>query len=232
MEIKICTQCGQEKPKTNEYFLKLERGIDGLRGACRECVKARRRRHYQQNKEKVVAWNRGWRKRNSEILKEYHDKYYKENREAICQQKQEYYYLNKDRLTKYHKQYLQTERGRQVHQRLRELRRARKRTVPATYTIEQWAQCKSHFNNTCAYCGKPYEQLQQDHFIAVKNGGEYTVSNIVPACLKCNYSKQDKDFFVWYPKKKYYAKKREQKILKYLGYVDGGGQQLSILAIP
>ena len=45
METKVCTKCGIEKPATNEYFYKSERGLYGLRSNCKECAnKATRER--------------------------------------------------------------------------------------------------------------------------------------------------------------------------------------------
>jgi hypothetical protein len=69
----------------------------------------------------------------------------------------------------------------------------------------------------CKQCGKE-EKLTQDHFKALSNNGEYTKNNIIPACINCNSSKNDADFFAWYPKQSFYSKKQELKILKYLNY--------------
>jgi hypothetical protein len=54
------------------------------------------------------------------------------------------------------------------------------------------------------------------------------VDNIIPSCMKCNISKNNSDFFIWYPKQPSYSKSREKKILKYLGYKDKI-QQLSLI---
>jgi 5-methylcytosine-specific restriction endonuclease McrA len=105
-------------------------------------------------------------------------------------------------------------------------RRARERNLPNTYTAEQWDICKNHFNNFCAYCGEE-KPLEQEHFLALSKGGEYTHNNIIPVCKSCNSGKQDNDFFDWYPKQDFYNKKREKKILKFLNY-NNGIQQLSL----
>jgi 5-methylcytosine-specific restriction endonuclease McrA len=41
------------------------------------------------------------------------------------------------------------------------------------------------------------KRLTQDHFIPVAKGGPYTQNNIVPACKRCNSSKNDKDAMEW-----------------------------------
>jgi len=105
-------------------------------------------------------------------------------------------------------------------------RRSRKEQLLNTFTIQQWEATKLYFNNSCAYCGKDLP-LEQEHFIALTKGGEYTTNNIIACCRSCNSSKSNKDFFSWYPKYKYYNKKRETKILKYLSYKDNV-QQLAL----
>ena len=92
-------------------------------------------------------------------------------------------------------------------------REASKLLLPNSFTTKQWNGVKKHFNNECAYCGKTLP-LQQEHFLALSKGGEYTTNNIVCACSRCNSSKNNRDFFTWYPKQKYYSKGREIKILK------------------
>lgn len=70
-----------------------------------------------------------------------------------------------------------------------------------TTTYRGWEnsaqQIKKYFNNRCAYCGKELP-LQQDHFIALSKGGEYSKNNIVPSCQSCNGSKGAKEFETWY----------------------------------
>jgi len=48
----------------------------------------------------------------------------------------------------------------------------------------------------CVYCGSS-EIKRWDHLIAVKNGGETVLGNMVPACSKCDDSKRDLPFEVW-----------------------------------
>jgi 5-methylcytosine-specific restriction endonuclease McrA len=112
------------------------------------------------------------------------------------------------------------------HNMVWQKRRAKKLSLPYTLTSKQWQQIKEYFNNKCAYCGKELP-LSKEHFIPLSKGGEYTINNIIPVCLSCNSSKQDKDFFKWYPAQSFYSKAREKRILKYLGYKNDK-QQLKI----
>jgi 5-methylcytosine-specific restriction endonuclease McrA len=93
--------------------------------------------------------------------------------------------------------------------------RARKRSLLAEFTAEDWNACLASFDNRCAYCGKK-RKLAQEHFIPVSKGGHYTVDNMLPACKSCNSSKNDRDFSEWYPNYAYYSADRVRKIIEYL----------------
>lgn len=116
-------------------------------------------------------------------------------------------------------------------------RRTKQKKLPAILTLEQWTSIKEDFNNQCAYCGMTEEehlkqfgeQLHQEHFIPLSEGGEYTHSNIIPACRSCNSSKNNSNFFDWYPEQEFYDEEREIEILKHLNYLTEDIQQLSIL---
>ena len=141
--------------------------------------------------------------------------YHKTHREQESIRQKIYLKVNKDHKAEYDKQYrLEHPSERRIlHQR----RKARKRSLINTFTTEQWEKIKDDFNNQCAYCGKN-KPLTQDHFVALSNGGEYTISNIVPACQSCNSSKGSRPFSTWYKLQPFYNKQREGKVLKYLGY--------------
>lgn len=67
----------------------------------------------------------------------------------------------------------------------------RKRQLPATLTVAEWESALEYFECSCAYCGKPSDNLHQEHFMPLAKGGGYTKDNIVPACSECNQSKSD-----------------------------------------
>lgn len=56
-------------------------------------------------------------------------------------------------------------------------------------TLEQWQETLEYFRQKCAYCGGEYEVIE--HYLPVSIAGT-TVSNCVPACLKCNIMKDKK----------------------------------------
>lgn len=50
-----------------------------------------------------------------------------------------------------------------------------------------YAKCSGH----CAYCGceLEYKDMQVDHVIPLRRGGEDVISNMLPACRSCNHYK-------------------------------------------
>lgn len=49
---------------------------------------------------------------------------------------------------------------------------------------------------TCTFCGTD-QDLTVDHVMSLNAGGADTASNVVPACLACNSSKNDQPLAVW-----------------------------------
>lgn len=89
--------------------------------------------------------------------------------------------------------------------------RARKRgnKAPCAADIKQRVeQCY----NSCVYCGGPYEHL--DHVVPVSTGGVDAIHNLVPSCSRCNLSKNNTDWGLWYGKQSFYDEKRERWIVE------------------
>ncbi len=70
-------------------------------------------------------------------------------------------------------------------------RKARKRNAPVNdFTSRQWKEILEYFNHACAYCLRQDVPLTMEHMTPLSRGGENSASNVVPACLSCNASKQ------------------------------------------
>jgi 5-methylcytosine-specific restriction endonuclease McrA len=202
---KNCPECGNRYPATTEYFYKAKGRLFGVSVKCRSCS----------NKQSVES-SKKWYIANKEHCAERWQRYYRKNREYHLERARKYKEANPEKV-------------KHNYRRKDRRRRKEKAGLPVTFTIEQWLQCKEHFKHKCAYCGKK-KKLTQDHFVALVNGGEYTRDNILPACINCNSSKNNKDFFDWYPEQKFYSATRERKILQYLNH-DGKSQQITLLAL-
>jgi 5-methylcytosine-specific restriction endonuclease McrA len=206
--------------------------------------------YYEENKEHILKQAKLFRKENKEILYKQKKKYIEANKEKVAERARQYWYNNKESFSQKGKKYRikNKEREQERHKRYYmenphiyrqagERRRAKAKKLPYTLTIEEWNDIKLYFDNSCAYCGMTEEKhlekfneiLHQEHFIALSNGGEYTCNNIIPACRSCNSSKNNKDFFEWYPKQEFYSSEREEKIMKFLNYKSNDMQHLSII---
>lgn len=60
-----------------------------------------------------------------------------------------------------------------------------------TLTLKEWESIKDYFGHRCAYCGTQRSKLTMDHIVPVISGGRTDAYNIVPACGKCNSSKNN-----------------------------------------
>ena len=237
-----CKECVREYKK--QYYIankeKVCSNVSEYRENNKEKVKESKSEYYNKNKEKILAKNKQWRienkarkaemdrlwgQNNKEHMQKRSKKYREENKEQIALTKREWYFRNKVNVTNYitewHKE--NPERLNTYQQR----RRAKRKMLPSTLTLAEWKKIQKDFNSGCAYCGE-IVGLEQDHFVALTKGGEYTHNNIIPSCRSCNASKGNKDFFEWYPTYEHYSKQREKFILEYLGYIEDT-QQLSIL---
>jgi 5-methylcytosine-specific restriction endonuclease McrA len=180
VKIKKCSQCGEDKIASSEYFYRNKGYKDGIRSECKECVREYSKEYRKNNKDEIKEYNKEYRENNKEYYKEY-----KEN--------------NSDKYNEGNKR-----------------RREMIKSLPNTLTKEQWKEKLEIFNHSCAYCGK-VKKLCEEHFISVFNQGGRTYDNMIPACISCNSSKGENDFFDWYPTYKHYDKDRFDFILKHLG---------------
>lgn len=240
--LRKCRYCENEYPATDKYFAKDKYYKYGITYRCLNCKKEKdetyrqehaeelkqyRDNYYRENiehikgrydKQKKKIYNKQYRDCNLKRVREEEKNYYQQNKEVVKQKRRLYYEQHKDKVKAI------TGRYQRTHSELTRMYRHRRKTkelnLPNSYCLEQWQLTKQYFNKCCAYCGKEIV-LQQDHFIPLSRGGEYTINNIIPACKSCNSSKNDGDFFEWYSRQKFYSKKRESKILRYLNYRNG-----------
>lgn len=76
-------------------------------------------------------------------------------------------------------------------------RRARLRAADAG-VIDQttWRKVVADFDGLCAYCRRR-PGITVDHVIPLVRGGKHELSNLVPACKRCNSSKGIKEVQAW-----------------------------------
>jgi hypothetical protein len=242
--MKTCIKCNIEYPATTEFFYKSQTHKDGLINTCKKCksiiskdyqtknaeeIKAQRKKYYHENIEKVKESQLRYRLNNHEKVKEMTIRWRAKNQEHIAEYYRKKYGRNerstKDSVYKYRKKFASKDEALLHEKKSKVLRNQKRRSLAkeleSNFSLEQWQDCKEFFDNKCCYCGKSSDKLQQEHFISIKHGGEYTIRNIIPACNTCNIKKRDKNFFEWYPKQEFYSPERQSKILCYLSIQEG-----------
>jgi 5-methylcytosine-specific restriction endonuclease McrA len=86
----------------------------------------------------------------------------------------------------------------------------------------------AEFGNRCAYCNGTGD-LHIEHVIPISKGGTHALGNILPACLRCNYSKGTKEVETWYRRQTFFAETRWRKICRALGWQRSSVGQLALL---
>lgn len=67
-------------------------------------------------------------------------------------------------------------------------RRARKSGNGGSHTLQEWREKRALLGNVCFYCGEA-KPLTRDHKIPLVLGGTDDITNILPACARCNSRK-------------------------------------------
>ncbi len=188
----VCYMCKCEKPL--DCFNKDKRGTRGVQKVCKNCRQLLR----------DTDENRTRKREN------YHN-----NIENHRKRDRERYYRDKEKRT------LVNSKCRKTRGRREEVnkRRAKIKNIPHLFTKKDWLNCLSFFNYQCCYCGSA-DNLQQEHFVPLAKNGSYTPNNILPACGKCNNSKNNQDYSDWYSSQLFRSDERHEKILKYLAGVN------------
>lgn len=81
METKKCAMCGEEKATTN--FNRDASRKDGLQYRCKSCHSLMKKKHYNNNKDAILAKNKQYRQSHGESILANKRKYRNENREKI-----------------------------------------------------------------------------------------------------------------------------------------------------
>lgn len=239
-----CHDCKQILPETEDFFLKYWSKVHNryyFKCHCLECGKVRCKQWREEKPELYQAYyltysktekakesNAKWRENHKEEIKQQKKAYRIKNRDKIkaydrwrrenlndhvCAMAQRWRNNHKQEVSEYNKRYVQEHKD--YFRAAQHKRNALKKQLPNTLTLEEWESIKAEFDYCCAYCGKKVD-LTQEHFIPLSKGGEYTKENIIPACLSCNASKNNRDFLKWYKKRSFYSEERETFVLNYL----------------
>jgi 5-methylcytosine-specific restriction endonuclease McrA len=116
------------------------------------------------------------------------------------------------------------------HERQRNSEKKARNRQNHTVRLRQGAlrQQFAAFDGNCCYCGSA-DRIVVDHFIPRSKGGPHVLTNLVPACHRCNTSKLNYDPSEWYQSQSFYSLKRWRLIMKVLGKNKSTINQLPLL---
>jgi 5-methylcytosine-specific restriction endonuclease McrA len=97
------------------------------------------------------------------------------------------------------RKFAHSDKGKEGQRRHIWKRRALLAGTISTLTKQEWADILLKHNYSCAYCGSN-EKIELDHVIPISKGGTHTHDNVLPACRKCNATKNDKPLDVFLAK--------------------------------
>lgn len=170
--LRQCTQCEEWKPDTAEYFNRNRRQKSGFTHQCRTCLANIRQanREARLTQQRIYRAESERRDRARQVTQSWRD----ENRSRDRANSNRWRINNPEaaqaRTLRYY---------------------ARKRHLPSDFSVKDWRYALEYWNRTCVYCGTVPNVIAGDHFIPLTASDcPGTVrTNIVPACLSCNSSK-------------------------------------------
>jgi 5-methylcytosine-specific restriction endonuclease McrA len=120
-----------------------------------------------------------------------HNKWYRENREYVLANSAQWRKDNPEQYKKSLRNWRQNNKQRKIE--LEHRRRARKQDN-AVYNISPKDLRK--LLGPCSYCGLQKEPTM-DHVIPISRGGSHGIGNLVPCCLSCNTTKNNRTVMEW-----------------------------------
>lgn len=172
--MKICTKCKQIK-EDSEYSPDRRRST-GLYSWCRSCMRES---------------NMDYRNKHRLQMNERRRESYKENKDTENKRHRDWHQANKEKVSLQRKEYYQRLEVKEKNRVNVKARRRIGRSISKD-VMNHIIWCKKQ---DCLYCGGPGGS--HDHVIPVIQGGEWTIENIVPACISCNSSKHTRTPEEW-----------------------------------
>tara|TARA_R110000824_G_scaffold139589_1_gene304803 strand:+ start:74 stop:883 length:810 start_codon:yes stop_codon:yes gene_type:complete len=110
MAMKTCSECGEEKALTAEYFHRRRSAVSGYQSPCRICKNKRAKKYREANREKVLAGQKKWREENRDKLLAYGKEYREQNREKCVASVKKWQESNRERRLAGQKKYCEANR--------------------------------------------------------------------------------------------------------------------------
>lgn len=168
---------------------------------------------YRENRSKMRESAKAWRLANIEYSRHRSRGWNKCNRERCQENMRRWQSANLDRLRDQYRKHYAADPERfceKVRQR-KALKRAAGSQALVPVTAGNKRQRFAAWGHRCAYCNAAGE-LTVDHVKPLIAGGLDDLSNIVPACRRCNSSKCDRPVEIWYRAQPFFSEERLAKV--------------------
>lgn len=121
--------------------------------------------------------------------------------------------------------------------------RARRRSLPMDYSLDDWSRALTYWQDTCAICERPrglWHTISQDHWVPLSDAHcpGTVATNMLPLCYGadgCNNSKGGKNPEKWLVQKlgKRKAKRKLEEIHQYFAWIaELKGETADLLSCP
>ena len=159
--------------------------------------KAKIQEYRRQNKDKISQSGKIYYQKNKSRISQRDKIYYQQNKDRISQRTRRHRRQNKAKITQRNKTYHNSPNGKNIFRLARSRRRAKKRLLKHSFTVDEWNQkLKASFGICSGYAKQPHyvgiEKLTLDHIMPISKAPisfEYTINDIQPLCHSCNSSK-------------------------------------------
>ena len=199
MAMKVCSKCGQNKPIDDYYNTSSGRGYYGKRADCKTCTNAasviRVAEWRRNNPDKRKAVDARYRRNNREKCRAASRKSYRKKPAKYKARTRAWANRHPDKVREYDRNF--KARNRTLLAMRSSKRRAQKVRAGGEFTKDEWLMLCQDTGYRCVYCGVVDAKLHADHVVPLSRGGRHDISNIVPACARCNCSKGAKPLVLW-----------------------------------
>lgn len=197
---RTCSKCGEEFPRTTDYFHRSKTCRDGLNTVCKQCVLKKVTAWQSANPDKVkLAKRKSADKHKAKSNARAKERYKTDEsfRSVHNKRTSSWAKRNRDRVNANHRRLRQQPKYK-MRGRLERQRRHRNTFITESQIVAIWEELQGR----CAYCGiSIFLDMEKDvtieHIIPITRGGTGDLSNITLVCLSCNTSKGDKLYDEW-----------------------------------
>ena len=232
---KKCTKCG--KILHISRFYKDKRSKYGVRSICKECAYKQTKTYRENNREQYREYGRSYYHKDIEKSRERNRQNYHKDIEKSREKSRQNYYNNVEKNKERSKNYYHEHRD-ECRLKNKEWKKNNPEWVINNHhkrreqlenqgngiTKEQWLEMMNFFDWKCAYSGEYIggdnkDKIRTiDHIVALDNGGEHEIWNLVPMYANYNYSKHTKDMLEWYLEQPFFSIERLTKIYEWRIY--------------